>query len=241
MSGPATILLAEDETLVRQGLRLMIESAPDLRVAGEAGDGAAALALWERRAFDLIILDIHMPGVDGIQAARRMLARDPGQKILFLTTFNDEEYAMEALRIGASGYLLKTADTQQLIGAIRACLAGGLTLESQVAAKVMPRLLGRGGARGPASHGDRQGATAAGDGSERAGTAEDPPVPFENLTERELSVVRLVGAGRNNREIAEELGLTQGTVKNVVSTVLDKLGLRDRTQLAIHAIHNDLA
>jgi DNA-binding NarL/FixJ family response regulator len=207
------ILLAEDEQLVRQGLRLMIETAQDLRVT-EAADGLEAVELLERRAFDLVILDIRMPGLDGIQAARRIRTRLPEQKILFLTTFNDDDYALQALRLGASGYLLKNADAGQLTSAIRSCLAGGMPLGDQVAARLLPRLLER---------------------------TEPEPQPAVPLTPREASVVRLVGQGHSNAEIAGTLGLSAGTVRNVVSAVLDKLELRDRTQLAIYAIRHDLA
>jgi DNA-binding NarL/FixJ family response regulator len=208
-------LLAEDEQLVRQGLRLMIETAQDLRVT-EAADGLEAVALLERRAFDLVILDIRMPGLDGIQAARRIRAQLPEQKILFLTTFNDDDYALQALRLGASGYLLKNADAGQLISAIRSCLTGGMPLGDQVAARLLPRLL-------------------------QQAEPEPEPGPAALLTPRETTVVQLVGQGHSNAEIAGALGLSAGTVRNVVSAVLDKLELRDRTQLAIYAIRHDLA
>lgn len=228
-SVPATILLAEDETLVRQGVKLMIETAPDLRVTGEAANGREAADLHAKRSFDLVILDIRMPEMDGVTAAQRILTRDPGQKVLFLTTFDDDEYALKALRLGVRGYLLKNADADRLIASIRSVLAGGLPLEDQVAAKVVPRLLrGAGG-----------GSVDAGSG---AGDATIGPVASdEPLTDRELSVTRLVGQGRSNAEIADVLGISQGTVKNVVSAVLDKLDLRDRTQLAIYAVRRDLA
>lgn len=225
---PMTILLAEDETLVRQGLRMMIETAPDLRVTGEAGNGREAVELCAKRAFDLVILDIRMPEMDGVVAAQRILARQSDQKIMFLTTFDDDEYALTALRLGVRGYMLKSADAERLIDSIRSVLAGGLPLEDRVAAKVVPRLLE--GSRAKAGSYDA-GISA---GSDSAGRLS------EHLTDREASVVRLVGQGRSNVEIAEELGLSTGTVKNVVSAVLDKLDLRDRTQLAIHAIRQGL-
>lgn len=207
----------------------MIETAPDLRVTGEAANGREAVDLLAKRAFDLVILDIRMPEMDGVTAAQRILTRDPQQKVLFLTTFDDDEYALKALRLGVRGYLLKNADADRLIASIRSVLAGGLPLEDQVAAKVVPRLL-----RG------------AGGGSEGGGlsSAVGPVAASgvgEPLTDRELSVTRLVGQGRSNAEIADALGISQGTVKNVVSAVLDKLDLRDRTQLAIYAVRRDLA
>src|SRR5690606_31051850 len=125
-SVPATILLAEDETLVRQGVKLMIETAPDLRVTGEAANGREAVDLLAKRAFDLVILDIRMPEMDGVTAAQRILTRDPEQKVLFLTTFDDDDYALKALRLGVRGYLLKNADADRLIASIRSVLAGGL-------------------------------------------------------------------------------------------------------------------
>lgn len=230
---PATILLAEDETLVRQGIKLMIHTAPDLRVTGEAATGLEAVELHAKRAFDLVILDIRMPGLDGVSAAQRILARQSDQKVLFLTTFDDDEYALKALRLGVRGYLLKNADADRLIASIRSVLAGGLPLEDQVAAKVLPRLLKGAGVRGAGG--------VPGDAAQDAEVGLQSTPPDEPLTDRELSVTRLVGRGRNNAEIAAELGISQGTVRNVVSAVLDKLDLRDRTQLAIYAVRRDLS
>lgn len=192
---------------------MMIETAPDLRVTAEAANGQEAVDWCARRAFDLVILDIRMPVLDGVTAAQRILARQPDQLVLFLTTFNDEEYAMQALRLGVRGYLLKNADAERLIESIRSVLAGGLPLEDQVAAKVVPRLL-----------------------SGREPEPGSVPEPVEALTEREASVARLVGQGMSNEEISAALGISVGTVRNVVSAALDKLDLRDRTQLAIYAI-----
>ncbi|TLS51620.1 response regulator transcription factor [Paenibacillus antri] len=206
------ILIAEDQTLVRHGLKMMIETDPELRVTGEASNGREAVAQCERQAFDLVVLDIRMPEMDGLEAARHIVSRWPDRKVMMLTTFNDDEYALEALKIGASGYMLKDADPAALIRSIRSCLSGGLSLEEHVAAKVMPRLLGK---------------------------TETKPVD-PSLTPRELDIIRRVGEGRSNKEIAEELALSVGTVKNHISLVLDKLELRDRTQLAIYAIRHDL-
>src|SRR5690625_3557821 len=207
------ILIAEDQRMVREGLKMMIETDHELRVVGEAENGREAISMCEQHLFDVILLDIRMPEMDGLQAARHIRARWPQSKILILTTFNDDEYALEALKLGASGYMLKNADPESLIRAIKSCYSGGLSLEEQVAAKVMPRLLKQ----------------------QKEEREIDP-----SLTPRELDIVRKVGEGLNNQEIAEALALSVGTVKNHTSIILNKLSLRDRTQLAIYAIRHDL-
>lgn len=208
------ILLAEDQAMVRQGLKMMIETDEELRVAGEAGNGKEAVDLNERQIFDLVILDIQMPVMNGLEAARTIRKRWPDRKVLMLTTFNDDEYALEALKLGASGYVLKDAEPGALIRSIRSCLTGGLSLQDDVAAKVIPRLLQR--------------------------SAEERPAVDASITPRELDILKLVGEGRSNREIADELGLSVGTVKNHISQIMDKLDLRDRTQLAIYAIRRNV-
>ncbi|WP_194545147.1 response regulator transcription factor [Paenibacillus sp. JZ16] len=206
------ILLAEDQAMVRQGLKMMIESDSDMLVAGEAGNGKEAVALCESHTFDVVVLDIRMPEMNGLEAARIIRSRWPKTKVLMLTTFNDDQYAVEALKSGASGYMLKEAEPEALIRSIRSCLSGGLSLQEDVAAKVIPKLLG-----------DKK-----------------APVVDASITPRELSIMRLVGEGRSNREIADELGLSIGTIKNHVSQIMDKLDLRDRTQLAIYAIRHNV-
>ncbi|OOC61125.1 response regulator transcription factor [Paenibacillus ihbetae] len=206
------IMLAEDQAMVRQGLKLMIESSGSMLVTGEAGNGKEAVALCERHIYDVAVLDIRMPEMSGLEAARTIRARWPKMKVLMLTTFNDDQYAMEALKIGASGYMLKDAEPEALIRAIRSCLTGGLPLQEDVAAKVIPKLL-----------------------EDRNELKVDP-----SITPRELDIMRLIGEGRSNREIAGELGLSIGTVKNLVSQIMDKLSLRDRTQLAIYAIRHNV-
>lgn len=206
------ILLAEDQAMVRQGLKMMIETDPGIEVTGEAMNGKQAVALCETQAFDLIIMDIRMPEMDGLEATRIILSRWPKCKVLILTTFNDDEYALEALKSGACGYMLKDADTSELIRSIRSCLEGGLVLEDQVAANIMPKLIKQ-------------------------------PVQekvLESLTPRELDIICRIGEGRSNREISDELALSVGTIKNHISMILDKLELRDRTQIAIYAIRHGL-
>lgn len=206
------VLLAEDQAMVRQGLKMMIETDREIQVTGEAVNGKEALELCETHSFDLIIMDIRMPVMDGLEATRIILSRWPKCKVLILTTFNDDEYALEALKSGARGYLLKDADTSELIRSIRSCIEGGLVLEDQVAANILPKLM-----KQPAQ--------------EKAD---------ESLTPRELDIICRIGEGRSNREISDELALSVGTVKNHISIILDKLELRDRTQIAIYAIRHGL-
>lgn len=208
------ILLAEDQAMVRAGLKMMIETAPDMRVTGEAANGKEAVELCETHAFDCAVLDIRMPMMTGLEALKTIRTRWPQTKVLILTTFNDDDYAMEALKSGAHGYMLKDAEPEALTRAIRSCLAGGMSLQDDVAAKIIPRLLHH---------------------KTEAEAIVDP-----SLTPRELDILRLVGEGRSNREIAAELALSVGTVKNHVSLIMDKLDLRDRTQLAIYAIRHNV-
>lgn len=210
------ILLVEDQHLVRQGLKMMIEQDPTLRVIAEAGDGKEALQLFSHYPIDITLMDIRMSVMSGLEALRQIKILHPEAKVLVLTTFNDDEYALEALKLGACGYLLKDAEPQKLIDSIHSALQGGLILHDHVAAKVMPRLLTK-------------------------VEMEDENKALPPLTPRERAIIRLVGEGKSNKEIAEELYLSVGTVKNQLSRILQKLDLRDRTQLAIYAIKNDLA
>lgn len=206
------ILLAEDQVMVRQGLKMMIETDEEMKVAGEASNGKEAIDLCEKQVFDVVILDIRMPGMDGIEAAKIIQSRWKTSKVLMLTTFDNNEYVMEALKIGVSGYILKNADTDSLIRSIRSALKGGLSMEDQVAAKVMPLLLHR----------------------------QEEKSPDPSLNPRERAILTCIGEGLNNHEIAERIGLSVGTVKNNTSQILHKLDLRDRTQLAIYAIRHNL-
>ncbi|TFB22921.1 response regulator transcription factor [Filobacillus milosensis] len=208
------VLLAEDQSLVMQGLKMMIETDSELEVTGEAKNGAEAIKFCEKQWFDVAILDIRMPEMDGLEAAKIIRERWPEMKVLMLTTFNDDEYALEALRIGAHGYMLKDADAESLIKSIKSCLSGGLQLQGEVAAKVMPRLLEK-------------------------KEVEQPKLQHQ-ITPRETDILKRIGEGKSNKEISDELALSVGTIKNNISVLLDKLSLRDRTQLAIYAIRNGL-
>lgn len=207
------ILLAEDQTMVRQGLKMMIETDEELLVTGEADNGKEAIELCEKQLFDIVILDIRMPVIDGIEAAKVIQSRWPDIKILMLTTFDDNRYVLESLKIGVSGYILKNGDTDSLIRSIKSALTGGLSIEDQVAAKVMPLLLNR---------------------------EENNDEPDPTLTPRERAILKCIGEGLSNNEIGERLALSVGTIKNNTSQILNKLNLRDRTQLAIYAIRHNL-
>lgn len=208
------MLLAEDQVMVRQGLKAMIETDDEMKVTGEADNGKKAVSLCEKQFFDVAILDIRMPEMDGIEAAKILRSRYPHMKILMLTTFDDNQYVLDALKLGVSGYMLKNGDTESLIRSIKSALSGGLSLEDQVAAKVMPVLL------------------------QKENQEEKQIDP--TLTPRERAILKCIGEGLNNKEVAERLGLSVGTVKNQTSHILDKLELRDRTQLAIYAIRHRL-
>ncbi|MBB5325053.1 DNA-binding NarL/FixJ family response regulator [Anoxybacillus tepidamans] len=206
------ILLAEDQMLVRQGLKMMIEQDANLRVVAEAEHGLEAMQQIEKHIIDLVLMDIRMPVMNGLEATKIIKKRWPNIKILILTTFNDDEYAVQALKDGASGFLLKTAEREKLIQAIYSCMKGGMAIHEEVAAKMVPRLLEK----------------------------EKPKSANVPLTPRELEIAKLVGQGKTNKEIAAALHLSVGTVKNYITQILQKLELRDRTQLAIYAVKHDL-
>ena len=208
------VLLADDQPLLRTGFRMILEAEPDIEVIGEAGDGETAIRLARRLEPDVVLMDIRMPVMDGVHATRE-LVRQGGARVLILTTFNLDEYVVEALRAGASGFLLKDAPATELVNAIRVVAAG----DAVVAPAVTRRLLDRFAHRLP--------------GAEE--TARPESAALDSLTERELSVLRLVARGLSNGEIAAELVVTETTVKTHVHHLLTKLGLRDRVQLVVLA------
>ncbi len=206
------ILLVDDQRLMREGLRTLLELEPDLQVAGEAGDGQAALDAYAALAPDVVLMDIRMPGMDGVEATRRLRERWPQARVIILTTFDDDASVFEGLRAGALGYLLKDVSGHDLAEAVRTVAGGGALIQPSVARRVLAEF-----ARlaPPARPPD-------------AGLAE----PF---SERERDIVRLLAAGLSNREIGDRLCLAEGTVKNYVTSILGKLGARDRTQAALRA------
>jgi DNA-binding NarL/FixJ family response regulator len=217
------VLIVDDQRLVRAGLRVLLEQHDDLEVAGEAGDGAEAIALVERRRPDVVLMDIRMPGVDGLEATRRVLAEHgDAVRVIVLTTFDADAYVFEALRAGASGFLLKDTPEEQLVAAIRV-VAGG---EAMLAPAVTRRLVERFAAL-PGEGGAATARSAATDGAGARALAE--------LTAREREVLAELARGRSNAEIAEALVVTRHTVKTHVARLLMKLGLRDRVQLVVLA------
>jgi DNA-binding NarL/FixJ family response regulator len=201
-----TVLLADDQELVRSGFRLILELA-GFEIAGEAADGREALELARRTQPDIVLMDVRMPGMDGIEATRRIGQAGLPSRVLILTTFDLDEYVYEALRAGASGFLLKDAGRERLVEAVRTVAAG----EALFAPSVLQRLVAHFVHRPPAG-------------------AARPAGPLADLSERESEVLKLVGRGLSNAEIAEELVISQATVKTHVRHVLQKLGLRDRVQ-----------
>ncbi|RLV57594.1 DNA-binding response regulator [Aeromicrobium phragmitis] len=209
------VVVVDDQTLVRQGIRSLLELA-EIDVVGEADDGEAALAVIDASAPDVVLMDLRMPQRDGIWALEQLRERGVDIPVLVLTTFDDDALVLDALRAGARGYLLKDVTLDQLAHAVRT-LADGGTL---IAPSITDRLL-RAIRSGPSPVG-----------------AEAPPA--QELTERELEVLRLVASGYSNRHIAEALFLAEGTVKNHVSTILLKLGARDRTNAVLRALHDGI-
>jgi DNA-binding NarL/FixJ family response regulator len=210
------VFLVDDQSIIRQGLRALLGLEPDLQIVGEADNGQIGIdyiVAMQGTSLqpDVVLMDVRMPTMDGVAATRHLLQQFPDLKILILTTFNDDEYVKEALRLGASGYLLKDTPSEDLAAAIRSVFKG----YTQYGPGIMQRAF-----------------------TERQSTpepvAEIPPELIE-LTPREREVLRLIAAGANNREICQTLHIAKGTVKNHVTNVLTRLGLRDRTQAAIFA------
>ncbi len=206
------VLIVDDQRLMRQGLRTLLELEPDIDIVGEAEDGLAALEQYELGQPDVVLMDIRMPRLDGVESTHRLVSQWPAARVIILTTFDDDQSVFEGLRAGALGYLLKDVSGSELAEAIRTVAGGGALIEPSVTRKVLAEFT----RLAPA-------------GSSSIERLPDP------LSEREIEVLNLLAQGATNRQIAAQLFLAEGTVKNYVSTILDKLGVDDRTQAALRA------
>jgi DNA-binding NarL/FixJ family response regulator len=231
------IVLVDDQTLIRQGIQTLLELEPDLQVVGVAGNGREALVAVERAGPDVVLMDVRMPELDGVAATRILTERFPEVGVIILTTFDDDEYVFDGLKAGARGYLLKDVSSDDLATAVRAVAAGQALMQPSIARKVVAEFSRLAGDR------DRETKRQADMGSGGVREESAPPSPnapisqpqFQQLTERELDVLRAMAAGLSNREIADRLVITEGTVKNHVSNLLGKLEVRDRTQAVLKA------
>jgi len=205
------VLLADDQALVRSGFRMILEARDDLEVVGEAEDGADAVALARSLRPDAILMDVRMPRLDGIEATQQIVASGSPARVLILTTYDLDEYVYAAIRAGASGFLLKDVEPAQLVDAVRVVAGGGTAVKPIVSRRVVRGL--------------------------ESAKAEFPRLePPDPLTGREIEVLRLMTGGYSNREIARALNVAEGTIKNHVSSILSKLGVRDRTRAVLQAV-----
>jgi DNA-binding NarL/FixJ family response regulator len=210
------VLVVDDHDLLRAGLVTVLESDPGITVVGEAADGPAAVRLARDLAPDIVLMDVEMPGGDGITATARLLERLPDTRVLVLTMFDLDDYVTEALRAGASGFLIKTTDPHDLVARVKACAAGDTTLSPTVLGRLVDTFV-------------------------EAHTRERPPAGVKGLTDRERDVLRAMSRGLSNAEIAADLYLAETTVKTHVARILTKLEVRDRVQAVVLAHRCGLA
>jgi len=207
---PIRVLIADDHAVVRQGLRTFLDLQPDVEVVAEAADGDEAVDAAVRLETDVVLMDLVMPGTDGVEAIRRLRDRGVPSRVIVLTSFVDDDKLFPAVRAGAAGYLLKDVQPQELVSAIRAVHAGGSPVDPAVAGRLLAQV------------------------------ADSTPGPRQPLTTREREVLVLIARGLPNKLIARDLGVSEKTVKTHVSSILGKLGLTDRTQAALHAVREGL-
>jgi DNA-binding NarL/FixJ family response regulator len=215
-----SVLIADDQAIVREGLRVILDAQDDITVVGEARDGVEVLAATREHHPDVVLMDIQMPRMDGIEATRRLLARTdragPAPRVLVLTTFGEDRYVFAALHAGASGFLLKDSRRAQLLTAVRTVAAGDEMVDAAITRRLVEQL------------------------ADRPRRANGTPEALAALSERELQVLRLVAAGLSNAELAAQLVLAEATVKTHVASILRKLDARDRVQLVIRAYETGL-
>jgi NarL family two-component system response regulator LiaR len=208
MSDPITVLLVDDHEMVRRGVKAFLETRPDITVVAEAGGGEEAVRMAAEHAPDVALMDLIMPGMDGVEATRRLTAQSPRTNVVMLTSYHDDEHVFPAIRAGALSYVLKEVGPEELADAVRKAAAGEAVLHPRVAARVVREL-----------HGARR----------------DEPNAFRELSDRELEVLKLIADGLSNADIASRLYVSEKTVKSHVSNILGKLHLADRTQAAVYA------
>ncbi|OXS55309.1 DNA-binding response regulator [Cohnella sp. CIP 111063] len=208
------VLLADDHAIVRQGLKYFLNLQPDLEVVGEAANGREAIALARELNPDVVLMDLIMPVMNGIEATEQIRGEHPGMTVLVLTTFSEKDYVVSAIRAGANGYLLKDTDPERIAEAIRQAAQGVPQLDPNAAVQLMSHV---------------------------AAPASPSAAMPDKLTEREAEVLGLIAQGQSNKEIAAACGISEKTVKTHVSNILSKLGLADRTQAALFAVKNGLA
>lgn len=213
------ILIAEDQELIRQSLEIILGNKPDMKIVGVACDGKKAVSLAEKLIPDIILMDIRMPEIDGVKCIKIIKKILPQIKIIVLTTFDDNEYVFNALKNGASGYLLKGLSSIELVAAIRTVFNGGALINPNIAVKVV-------GFFHEADNVDYK--------------ISVDELEFNNLNKNELKIMKLIGRGMSNKEIALHINFSEGTIRNYISIILSKLNLRDRTQIAIFAIQSRL-
>ena len=211
MSEKIKVMLVDDEQLIRSGLKIMLETYPDIEVIHQAGNGREAFECCKKEVPDVVLMDIRMPVSTGIEGTKLIKEAYPEVKIVMVTTFQDTEFIVEAMQYGASGYLLKDSSYEAIYDGIKVALSGKVVMDATVSEKLVMQ------PKAPAS------------------SIEKKDISSFGLTEREIELIRLVSQGLNNKEISEALFLSEGTVKNNISTILSKLALRDRTQLVIFA------
>ncbi|MFB6893955.1 response regulator [Kitasatospora sp. NPDC056327] len=232
------VLLVDDEELLRLAFGMIVRAEPDMEPVGEAADGAAAVELARRLRPDVVLMDVRMPGTDGIEATRRLLREVPGTRVLVLTTFDLDAYAFEALRAGASGFLLKNSRPQELLEAIRGVARGDAVVSPRVTRLLLDRFAHRLPAAGEGAAADGGGR---GDGGDRGDDGGDGGADrLRGLTAREREVLLGAARGLTNTELAADLGLARPTVKKHLGRVMAKLGLRDRVQAVIFAYERGL-
>ena len=220
-TSPARIIITDDHVLIRDGIQAMLESEPDLEVIGEATNGREALELCRKLCPELVLMDVRMPVMDGLEATRRIKRECPETIVLMVTTYESSDYLFEAIKAGAAGYVLKNTSKPQLSNAIRRTLGGESPLNEKLAMEMLQRL-----------------AVEEESPTERPSKPEEPSgqLPYESLTDRELEVLPLLASGLTNQEIARRLTISPGTVKHHVRHIVSKLGVSDRTQAAVRAV-----